>query len=190
MSERKDISPELMAGARHLYEQTITPVEDISAMLGISKRTFARRAAEQGWRRRHAMPQRRASVRAAPEAAKPLHAEVQPLADHPQGDDRAQTITQIALAQRVQNAVEREIEAVERILQKIMPADQGEAERSARALASVSRALSQIVALNQTELSSSADATDDDPIPDDEDEYRAELTRRIKNFMASRYGAG
>ncbi len=88
-----------------------------------------------------------------------------------------------ALAVRIRNVVEREIAAVERVLDAVGAADGGEAERSARTLASVSRTLREIAALNQPDEVTPPDEADDDPIPRDIDEFRRELARRIRGFI-------
>ena len=96
-----------------------------------------------------------------------------------------------ALAVRIQNVVESELAAAERILAAVKAADQSEAERSARTLASVSRTVPEIAALNQPIEVTPPHEADDDPIPRDIDEFRLELARRIRGFIeARRNGAG
>lgn len=43
------IAPERIAEGKHLYELTSTPVPDIAVMMGVSRRTLARRIGEWGW---------------------------------------------------------------------------------------------------------------------------------------------
>ena len=97
----------------------------------------------------------------------------------------------LAIAQRIMTTVEREMDAIERILQTITPADPLEAEHGARTLASLSRTLRDIAALNRPDEETPHDDTDDDddPVPDDIDEFRNELARRIEALIASG-GAG
>jgi hypothetical protein len=52
MGRRKEDTPEDLAKAQHLYEKTLTPVDDIAAMLGVSRSTFSKRAGN--WQRRSA----------------------------------------------------------------------------------------------------------------------------------------
>jgi hypothetical protein len=92
----------------------------------------------------------------------------------------------IALAARLQSVVERELNAVERVLAKVGPSNQGEAERSARTLASISRALREIAAFAKPDEVTPPDETDDDPVPRDIDEFRRELARRIRGFIEAR----
>lgn len=81
----------------------------------------------------------------------------------------------VALAVRIQSVVEREIAAVERVLDAVGAADGGEAERTARTLASISRTLREIAALNQP----------DEVNPPDEATLRelAAASRRFDDFV-------
>ena len=46
---RIEIAPELVAEGRRLYEQTLTPMHYIAAMMGISRRTLENRIREWNW---------------------------------------------------------------------------------------------------------------------------------------------
>jgi len=83
-------------------------------------------------------------------------------------------------------AVECQMDAIDRIVKNIAPSDQIEAEHGARTLASVSRTLREIQALNKPEDEAPPDDVDDDPIPRDIDEFRRELARRIRGFIETR----
>ena len=48
------IAPECIADGKRLYELTLTPVADIAATMGISRRTLERRIHEWGWTPRSA----------------------------------------------------------------------------------------------------------------------------------------
>lgn len=97
----------------------------------------------------------------------------------------------LAIALRIQRVVEREMDAMERILAVIQPSDQIEAEHGARTLASVSRALREITALTEPDEVTPPDEADDDAIPLDIDEFRNELAHRINAFIdAERNGEG
>jgi hypothetical protein len=192
MAPKKEIAPELLAEARRLYEQTPTPVDDIAGMLGLSRASVARRARAGGWQTRRA---RSATLQRAPAADGGAAAAAEP--DEPPrpeivvGEEPASPQQRMALALRIQRVVEQEMDAVERILKAIAPSDQVEAEHGARTLASVSRTLREIRALNVPAQETAPDAADDDPIPRDIDEFRRELTRRIRGFIeARRRGAG
>ena len=90
-----------------------------------------------------------------------------------------------SLAARVQRVVERELNAVERILDNLGPTEAGEAERAARTLASLARTLREVALSNDGQGAPQADEPDDDPIPRDIDEFRRELACRIDAFIAS-----
>ena len=54
MVRRKEATPELLAEAKRLYEQTLAPVDDIAGMLGLSRSNFYKRVRDGGWRGRRA----------------------------------------------------------------------------------------------------------------------------------------
>lgn len=184
-----EIASEVVAEGKRLYEQTLTPLRDVSAMMGISRRTLENRIREWNWTRRrtpahpielhHAM--RGAVIAAATQ-------------DVPAGDKSLTAVTpqqRAALALRIQSAVERELAAVERVLDKIEPSDPSEAERSARTLASISRTLREAAALNQPDpVTPLPHETDNDPVPRDIDEFRRELARRIRGLIEARRAGG
>ena len=115
----------------------------------------------------------------------------QPRAEIAANTDPVSPQQRMALVLRIQRVVEHEMDAVERIVKNIRPSDQIEAEHGARTLASVSRTLREIQALNKPEDEAPPDAADDDPIPRDITEFRRELARRIRGFIeARRLGAG
>jgi hypothetical protein len=108
------------------------------------------------------------------------------------GDHRIE----IAADERMQAIVEREMEAVERVLAVISPADPAQAEGSARTLATLARTLRDIAALKPTAEVKDADdahsaddaARDDDAIPQDLDEFRDELARRLLQIIDAHAG--
>lgn len=72
------------------------------------------------------------------------------------------------------------------ILGVLGAADSAEAERSARTLASLARALKEVMRLAAPEQASDPD--EDDPVPRDLDEFRRELARRIEALAAEAEG--
>lgn len=157
-------------------------------------RWFYRIARREGWRGRHAHVATFHFARAltgdalaatAPEPHEQPRAEVGVTADPASPEQR------LAMALRIQRVVEREMDAMERILAVIQPSDQIEAEHGARTLAGVSRALREIKALTEPDEVTPPDDADDDSIPLDIDEFRNELARRINAFVdAERNGEG
>lgn len=192
MALKKQIAPELLAEAKRLYEQTLAPVDDIAGMLGLSRSNFYRRVREGNWRGRRASLGTFQFARAlSGRAVVAMTAEPaeQPRADIAAPGDPVSPQQRMALALRMQQVVEREMDAVERVLDAIRPDDQGEAERSARTLASVSRTLREIKALNSPEDETPPNDADDDSLPRDIDEFREALARRIEAFIDARQGS-
>jgi len=183
MPTRMNIAPELVAEGKRLYERTLTPMRDIAAMMGVSRRTLEKRARQWNWRPRkvtgrpiellHAM--RGAAVAAATDPARPVEANGEPVSAQ----------RRMAIAERIQDVVERHLAAVERVLAVLGPSDQAEAERTSRTLGGLSRTLREVAALNQPEQAPPNEA-DDDPIPSDMDEFRRELARRINALIDAR----
>jgi hypothetical protein len=171
------VAPERIAEGKHLYELTATPVPDIAAMMGISRRTLERRVDEWGWARRSAP---RIAADRAHVAAPPGGATAGAIAPP----------TREAIAERILITVNSELDAVHRVLEKVDPADKGEAERSARTLASISRALQELTAIMKPDGATPPDDTDndDDPVPRDIDAFRDALARRIEEFIEAESG--
>jgi len=93
-----------------------------------------------------------------------------------------------ALAQRIQNVVEREMTVLERVVGVLGPSNEAAAERTAQTLAGISRTLREIAALNRPDEVTPPDEADDDPVPRDIDEFRNELARRIHALIDARCG--
>jgi hypothetical protein len=49
VARKIEIAPELIAEGKRLYEQTLTPLNDIAAVMGITRGTLAARIKEWGW---------------------------------------------------------------------------------------------------------------------------------------------
>jgi hypothetical protein len=161
------VAPERIAEGKQLYELTLTPVPDIAALMGISRRTLARRIPEWGWTPRSAphFAADRAHVATAPAAAAPVAA----VANAGAGGAASNPVSpeaRIALAARLQITVQR-------------------------TLAAVARTLQEMAAFTKPNEVAPPDETDDDSIPRDIDELREALARRIRGFIeARRNGAG
>jgi hypothetical protein len=52
MVRKKELSPELIAEARRLFEQTLTLVKDIVAIVGLTRPNFYYRVRDWGWHQR------------------------------------------------------------------------------------------------------------------------------------------
>ena len=179
---KKLIARDKIAEAKHLYERTLVPVDDIAALLGISRRTLSSRVGEWGWKKRKTgapdvmRVQRRPLAGPSPaivrEAAPRMGAGVPPQSSQ----DR------MALAQRIQAVVEREIAAVEQILTTLGASDPSETEGAARTLASLARTLRELVHLDTPQTTS--EPVDDHSIPRDLDEFRRALARRLDRLVS------
>jgi transposase-like protein len=92
-----------------------------------------------------------------------------------------------AIVARLQGAVARVLPAIETIVTRLAagPTPPRELERAARALSSLTRTLRELNGLLDHHQAH-ATAIDDDPIPEDIDEFRRELARRMRAFVDAR----
>ena len=107
------------------------------------------------------------------------------LNDPPPGQEPA-----ISLVQRVGDAIERELEKIERLIgdSHIPPLARADAESRARVLASLARTLKEVMRLREQERDADEDkakAADDDAVPRDLDEFRRELSRRLEGMVGA-----
>lgn len=180
MAIRKEHSPEAVAEARRLYERTLAPVNDIMAILGLTKSNFYKRVKEWGWRNRRGKNGSFELARALSERDTDLDT-TRPADQRPVTPERRQ-----ALAERIQGVIEREMGVVERAVALLTPSDQPEAEHAMRTLALISRAIVDVNTLNQPPTAATPDDSDDDAIPGDIDAFREELARRIRGLIEAR----
>jgi hypothetical protein len=181
-------TPEQIAQARYLYEQTLVPMRDIAAMLGISHETLRLRVREFGWRPRNPkgrsfspeqLLQRKADAAAAAAKAK----------KEMQGDAAGEAaqyppIDRVARVARLERIVERQIDVLETLMAKMGTALPEDPERVTRSLAILHRTLQEL--LRQEPPVPTEDADDDDSVPCDLDELRRELSRRLEEIVARR----
>ena len=177
---RKSVPGNKIAEARQLYEHTLVPARDIAALLGFSRNTLQRRAAEWGWKKR----QQGALEVARLKRDKRGRARVVRLTRPRKG---AGAVPQspperVALAERIQAVAEREIAAVEQILATLGGSDPNETEGAARTLASLARTLRELVQLDVP--TASPEPTHDKPIPRDLAELRRALARKLAALTA------
>lgn len=90
------------------------------------------------------------------------------------------------VAAAITRAVERELAAIDAVLAKLGagPQDAGDAERTARTLASLARALKELKALDGGRDERSEGESERDDMPRDIDEFRRELARRMDALVA------
>jgi hypothetical protein len=168
-------TPEAWAHIRHEYEQTRRPIEDICLAHRISANTLRRRVKTWGWTMRRppmsdeGPPAREPSVA----LAGPSPHIVEP------GDTRP-------AREQLQDAVARVMRAIETTSARLAAGVHlRETETAARALGSLTRTMRDLDGL----LGQHPVAGDDDPPPENMDEFRNELARRIR-VVIERHNAG
>jgi hypothetical protein len=170
-----------LAEGRFLYEQTLTPMDDIAALMGISRGTLRSRLKELGWEKRcddpHARGFQRYRRRAAVPEDKPEDEDKEPARGYPRGYEE-----RLKLVQQLQGVVKRQVDALESVLPA--PSTPEQADRSARVLASLFRTLREMTRLEAPPAP--AEPTDDDDVPRDLDELRRELSRKVDALIAGR----
>lgn len=208
MVARKEVSQAVQAEAKRLYEQTLTPVNDIAAMMDLSRSVFFKRVREWKWARRRAsiapfefvraFTTAVAAERPAPAAGAastpnsiPALTEVSVQGGGAAPAPAPATVERTALAARLLELVGRQMDAIDKTFNSIGPAEPGEADRSSRTIANLGRALREIQELLKPEEVNETDEADDDSVPIDIDAFRFELARRINEFVdARRRGQG
>jgi hypothetical protein len=190
MTAKKELSPDQLAKARHLYEQTLVPVSDIAASLKVSDAWLYKRIKDLNWRKRQSQigDFHYARFLAEAEALAPAPA---PPAELLAPTDREKVEQRsLAFTLRLQDAAERVLDAGVRIIATIRPGDHAEGERCARVVAVVAHAFRDVAHLTKpvsaAEAHEPAYDEDDDPVPRDLDEFRQELARRIRGFIEAR----
>lgn len=168
MAQRIEIGAEAQGPARAQYDAGVS-LEVIARSLGFSSSTLKRRIKELGW------PARRPCQRIAPAPLKLAPPDRTDAA--PRGGFAPEMI-----AARVQDAVERQLAGVERILARLGPAKLDEVECGARTLATLARTLRELMQLRPK--GSSSGGADDEPEIRDLDEFRRDLSRRLDRLVA------
>ncbi len=202
-------TPELLAHCRYRYECTDEPRAYIAADLGIHRNTLRGLALREGWKRyvppaRDLLP----AVRLLAEAKKleeiaPLFGRQPDEQAQPNGENAAPRqppaqenaepaiakelagLSHVpALVERITRAVEEELDAVKTMRVKLQrePQTPQDAERTARALSTLTETLQK---LQRLQCSAFQTGSNDDDTPADIDEVRNELARRIDAFVAS-----
>ncbi|HEY8064662.1 MAG TPA: hypothetical protein VIF40_08020 [Methylosinus sp.] len=177
MARKQDTLPrETVTQAKLLYDAGVTPLAELSAMLGMSERAFRRFREREGWTMRPSPIKRKSSE--PPPATAPESAPNEP----PKTESRS-------LIARLEEAVEREFVRAEAALAtcgaKAAPKTM---ETSARVLASLVRSLAELKRMNRDasaareEDGRARDAFDDEP-PRELAELREELARRLERMF-------
>lgn len=168
------ISPAALLEVRRLYEETDVSVSRIAVLLGIDRRTIFRQAARRGWRPRRLDERFRPGV--------PL---AEPPTPAPNAGIPAEGLPRRTLIARLVQRIEAEIAAVERLVAKAGREREtdgvADAERAARTLAVLVRALRELAALEKNE----PDGTEDDAAARDADAFRRELGATLERVLAA-----
>lgn len=172
MPPRIDIPPAAQAEAKCLYEETFTSILEICRLMKISRSTFYRLRDENNWMRRRYSTTLGYSglLPAASDEATAPAAAVAP--EQP-----------AALAVRVYQAMQRQMDAIETIQKTLNPQQEIQSERTVRILAVLNRALREIAMITKFDETTFLDAADNDPVPHDLDQFRRELARRIRGLV-------
>ena len=104
-----------------------------------------------------------------------------PRADAERTDEPAEVLP---FAQRLQRVLDGELAVIERTLKVLGPANNAEAERTARILAAISRTVQEIQATAEGQMSS--DEADDDAVPGDIDEFREDACAANSSDLSKR----
>lgn len=200
MRQRKHIPPALLNQLRYEYEETNTPIADLAVRADMSTWTFHRCVRDLKWSMRvpgrggvrHSTPlstfagKREAAVAGSKGAStKPSRVDSTCSESVPSSSGPARApLDRQQLAARIQRSIERELDAIERVLDLLQPQNGNEAERAARTLAALARTLREVATLD-TDPAAEADP-DDDAGPRDMEEFRRELTRRMESIIAER----
>jgi hypothetical protein len=176
MPLKRIFTPAAIDDARERYEETDEPVAEIAADLEIEVGTLYRYMKKWGWRLRSAR---------APQDLPPILREVAAVRAEVGAPEAPAQGTADDIAARLERAIRTQLAAVERAQARRGGAGRSpqDAERIARILAVLARALKEAQRLRAPAASVT---DDDDDFPADIDELRRELARRIHAFVESR----
>lgn len=188
-------TPEAWLEIRHDYENTRRSIEDICIAHGISATTLRRRVKEWGWTMRHPpLSDQEPPAYRAPAQAPGLWHEGAPSPTLPresEGGSRAEPSPHITeptdprpASERLRDAAARVMRAIETTSARLAagPVALRETELAARTLVSLMRTWRELNAvLGQQAVIAERDS---DPVPEDMDEFRNELARRLEAVLA------
>ena len=181
--QHRGFTPEAIANIRQRYENTDEPQDSIASDFGIHRKTLNRLAKDQGWtlRKERAPRDLPTDLRLAVDAEQAVLSEV----------ERTAEVPPLAMAERLERAVAKELAAVELMRARLgpEPASFADAERTARTLERLTEALSKARRLRLPE-SAATESTLVADMPADIDEFRHALALRIEAFVRSRSDDG
>jgi hypothetical protein len=182
---------------RQRYEETNESLESIAADFNCHRSTIERLARVNGWLLRKervardlpaALQLDLAVAHVLDAATSGDHSMERPVSEGSTAD-AAMQLVEPSLALRLEQAVAKELEKVERLRSETGSASRRtiEAERIARTLSALTQTLFKVRRLREP---GSSIADEHDQLPSDADEFRHELARRIDAFVCSRSDAG
>jgi hypothetical protein len=191
-------TPELTTAVRQKYLHSDDTLEQIAAQFNINARDISRMRELEGWPSRHARVRRVPRIAQMLDEAKAVEAGTVGLS---QGDlgpsgppvsaDAEPTASALpSLVERMERLVEQEIAAEERARAELnrSPRRRAEAKRCASTLATLTQTLAALARL-RGEAAPDQEIEHDD-MPEDIDEFRNELARRIEAFLEGREAEG
>jgi hypothetical protein len=192
----RGFTPAAIGNVRQRYEETNESLESIAADFGVHRSTIERLARVHGWMLRKervardlpaALQLDLAVAHVLDAATNGSHSTEPPVSESSAAD--AAPLVEPSLALRLEQAVARELEKVERLRSETGSTSRRtiEAERIARTLSALTQTLFKVRRLREP---GSSIADEHDQLPSDADEFRRELARRIDAFVRSRSDAG
>jgi hypothetical protein len=185
-SLRIQITPELLAEAKHLFEETSTPRQDIAAMMGISLDTLRQRSGEWGWQCR----QRQSGARACMPAIRGGPGNLLVVRKQHRGfvDESLAAARRRAAASRIMTMLEDELARIENTFKEVGACAEGAFDNRIRTLLGVTKTLREVELMSKSDEVIPPDAADNDATRDI-DEFREALARRIESFAAAQQNA-
>ncbi|MBS7542016.1 hypothetical protein [Ancylobacter oerskovii] len=178
---KRDVPPEAIEEARRLYEHTRVSNQHIADLLGISRSTLSVRIGQWGWRRRK---DRLALMGPGPEPGAPEPAAAAAVATEADGP-----VSRRLLIARLVARMEGELAAVERLLARAglhAGRSGADAERAARTLAILVRAMRELAAISRDANEDAGDEGAHDDVFRNADAYRRELAEALERVLAER----
>ena len=174
---KRVVKPRSIAAVRRLYEHTNVPVEDLAAMLGVTKRIFYERRKRWGWKLRFDR---------LPKTEPPREPdEIEPAGEGATRPELTAAIDKAAIARGMYALVQTTMDVVARIMGEAGPDQTDAAQEAARMTASLARTLQEIARFEQRS-GLPPGKKDDDRGPADPDEFARMLLRRLDEFKARR----
>jgi hypothetical protein len=174
----------MVAEAKHLFEETSTPRQDIAAMMEIGLDTLHRHRRESDWQCRQHPSGTRACVPAiCGDSGNLPHQQHQG-----SGDECSAAARRRAAASRIMTMLEDELARIENTFKDVGACAEAAFDDRIRTLLGVTKALREVELISKSDEVTTPDATDNDATRDI-DQFREALARRIESFAAAQQNA-